>query len=555
MKGQYFSLIWPKKENARSNAAKLPAAAIEDLKLNWFIGQITRDPNEIQLIMDIMTELCFDQDTIRYRQQIFRDLRDCCEFRTFLSKYMKRLDYLKFISKNTPVFEDIAIWKLISMLKELETYIGCVLELKEAMDQYQFTSNGLLKLKEQLNEITGEDHFTKLRKDIDQIKAEFNGIKSITVGLNLDSYLNPIEATILSLNTTTFKSTIKIPHIPSAGKLQQEVRDGRLHRKTHSLVTNRSRSIIARLMNQGDVSDVDSQKRDMEDFLRPVIKDLMSLLNQFINSRGYFLLGLIPEFQYYMNCINFFDKLGANLPLCFPEIEDIGNRLCILQEVYNPSLAWTRILENTLEKKPIVLNDLSFEDDGRILLLTGPNMGGKTVITEAVGLCQILFQAGLPIPAAFARISPCDSVFTHFPVREDLSEDLGRLGEECVRLSQILNAATEKSLVLMNESLASTSFMEGMYIAQDVLCYMRHRGMRALYNTHMHELGERAQTLNDKMEGSSNILSLVTGMEEGNRSYKIMKASPLMKSYALEIAEKHGIRLFQILSRMDQKSH
>jgi len=90
----------------------------------------------------------------------------------------------------------------------------------------------------------------------------------------------------------------------------------------------------------------------------------------------------------------------------------------------------------------------------RIWILTGPNRGGKTTFTQSVGLIHILFQAGLYVPAAEARISPVDAIYTHFPVPETTQLGMGRLDEEAKRLAGIFAAATPQSLILLNEVLA-----------------------------------------------------------------------------------------------------
>ena len=154
------------------------------------------------------------------------------------------------------------------------------------------------------------------------------------------------------------------------------------------------------------------------------------------------------------------------------------------------------------------------DDDGRIGILTGPNQGGKTTYTQMVGLCQLLAQTGLWVPAAQARLSPVDNIYTHYPVEEQLAKGTGRFGEEAQRLSQIFARGTRHSLILLNESLASTNPGESLYIAQDIVRILRRLGARAIFATHLHELAADVAALNASTTGESRIVSLVASRTE-----------------------------------------
>ena len=111
----------------------------------------------------------------------------------------------------------------------------------------------------------------------------------------------------------------------------------------------------------------------------------------------------------------------------------MAERVCELQEAYNLNLALHQ-MAHAGDAAGIVTNDVHLGDDGRIGILTGPNQGGKTTYTQMVGLCQILAQTGLWVPAARARISPVDNIYTHYPVEEQVAKGTGRFGDEAQRL-------------------------------------------------------------------------------------------------------------------------
>jgi DNA mismatch repair ATPase MutS len=200
----------------------------------------------------------------------------------------------------------------------------------------------------------------------------------------------------------------------------------------------------------------------------------------------------------------------------------------------------------------LVANEAHFDKSGRIFILTGPNQGGKTTFTQAIGLIQVLAQAGLHIPAKSGLVSPVDAIYTHFARQEGPDLEAGRLGEEARRLNTIFQQATAHSLVLLNESLASTSASESLFLAQEVVSAFRLLGVRAIFATHLHDLAAEADNMNEAVEGDSRIVSMVSQVQiesEGQsirRTYKIVQSPPMSKSYAIELAARYGISYQQL---------
>ena len=193
-----------------------------------------------------------------------------------------------------------------------------------------------------------------------------------------------------------------------------------------------------------------------------------------------------------------------------------------------------------LKPEEIVPNDLSFDREHRVYILTGANRGGKTTVTQAVGQLFVLAQAGLSVPAEEFAFSPADQVCTHFPADEDKTLDLGRLGEECQRFRELYRSCTKTSLLLLNETFSTTSFEEGYYIARDSVRAILSAGIRTVYNTHMHKLAFELNDINSP-EADGQAASLIVRAEDGKRSFRVAVAPPEGMSYARDIAEKYGV--------------
>ena len=230
-------------------------------------------------------------------------------------------------------------------------------------------------------------------------------------------------------------------------------------------------------------------------------------------------------------------RLGElGYPLAVPTVAPIGEKAFSARGLYNPDVA-VRI------EGRVVPNDFTFDERGRVFILTGPNRGGKSVITCAVGIAQAMFQLGLPVPAEEATLSPVSAIFTHFPTGAEDTLDKGRLGEECARLREIFDAADADAMILLDESLSSTGSYEASFIAAEILTAFASLGTRVLFSTHLHELSERVEEINRRSldAGGVAVDTLVAGIEEGERSFRIERKKPDGKSYARDIAERYGL--------------
>ena len=302
----------------------------------------------------------------------------------------------------------------------------------------------------------------------------------------------------------------------------------------------------------GDDPLSEAIKKPVTDILKHTTNEIKSTLRRYVNTSGYTLTKLLPGILFYVRWAELVDKIKeTGMPVCKPVILEPDERNCSFRELYNLKLVINKVNGEDIN---IITNEIEFNDEQRIFILTGPNRGGKTIFTQAWGLAMLLGQLGIYVPASYAAISPCDNIYTHFPADENDTVDLGRLGEESKRLSEIFDVATSRSIMLLNESLATTSVTEGLFIAKDVVKAMRYLGARAIFNTHMHDLARSCDEMNSEVEGTSKAASLVTGVHDGERSFKVSLLPPQGISYAKDIALKYGVSFKQIKENIDSKT-
>lgn len=533
MNDNYISLLWPDNEQVyASKTIKLSDSTIESLDIAGFCKRLSDRFDEYDYIEYILTHLCHDEGVIKYRQNIFSDIISSKTLLSSLETILENLKGLKLIDNEASILQEVTFWTFFNQYKKLGSYTDIISTINETFKGLELKSEGLSKLKNIISSIAENEEFKKVSKSINELSVDIDEIKSLTLGINLDGDLNPIEATLVSVNKTNFKDN---------GFWKNYLdRQGMIN-----IMDNMSK--IHRLGNDPRHPLMYHLSKDIENLLKPVIKNLSKTLKKLPCINTNFLTSLIPEITFYLRAAKLYNYLTEHkMPVCMPQVLSLADRKNEIKNTYNVNLVIQLLKRGIDTSKEIVLNDVLFNDDGRIFILTGPNRGGKTVYTEAIAFAQILFQAGLFVPGTEGVMSPVDSIYTHFPVDENQTVTLGRLGEESKRLGEIFAEASSFSLILLNESLSSTSFTEGIYIANDVVKSLRYLGARALFNTHMHELAKETDIINNTITGNSKVVSLVTGMENGKRSYKIYKGEPLGKSYARDIAIKYGMSFEQI---------
>ncbi|MFI4957297.1 MAG: DNA mismatch repair protein MutS [Gammaproteobacteria bacterium] len=213
------------------------------------------------------------------------------------------------------------------------------------------------------------------------------------------------------------------------------------------------------------------------------------------------------------------------------------------------------VVEQTLSQ-PFVPNDVALDDARRMLLITGPNMGGKSTYMRQTALIIVLAAIGSYVPAKFARLGPIDAIFTRIGSADDLSAGQSTFMVEMTETATILSRATEQSLVLIDEIGRGTSTFDGMSLARSIAEYLS-ANTRAftLFATHYFEL----TTLPEHFPSIDNV-HMSAAEQDGELIFlHRVKAGPASKSYGIQVAEKSGLpakiieRAWEILSHCEDK--
>jgi DNA mismatch repair protein MutS len=265
-------------------------------------------------------------------------------------------------------------------------------------------------------------------------------------------------------------------------------------------------------------------------------------------------LGQLPRLQQTAGTLAELDVLAAFAETarlynyCRPEIGQEG--VLEIREGRHP------VLEQTLSEERFVPNDVRLDHAGQqLMLITGPNMAGKSTFIRQVALITLLAHTGSFVPAAAARIDLVDRIFTRIGASDDLARGQSTFMVEMSETANILNNATTRSLIILDEIGRGTSTFDGLSLAWSIVEHLHNAvGAKTLFATHYHELTELAGRL-------PRVKNFNVAVREWNEQIVFLRKiveGATDKSYGIQVARLAGVpkdvlsRAKEILSNLEQ---
>jgi hypothetical protein len=550
-----LSLLFP---DSDTNVRVLSKETMHDLGFDMIVSALSKKESERNIIFKMLSKLPSDPATIKFRADIFEDILTFPELRNELQTLLEKVDFLKTYGSFSKETDVQGVWDLMHRMEEMHDYIIAVEAIYNCLSNIDIKSEGLIRLRDYTKERYNDRGFKELKKDIEALRADTSNLKSVTLGVNLNQRFEAESMGLVSINSKPFTKSEVISNFTDFLSRKDDIQNTTdwnekyQYRPMSQPADSTGLEKMAflnmthglSLLVDGELGTNVMQYMDKvaSHMVNRTVKNLKFIISRHINADIHEITDLIPEFMFYIRFEEFITRLksiGCTFAKPEPILESGSVYDLKATGLYNLKLAIAAFDAKT-DPKEIVTNEFYFDKDHMIYILTGANRGGKTTITQAVGISVLLAQHGIYVPADSFRFAPFDMVLTHFPADEDKTMDLGRLGEECQRFKDLYKEATEKSLLLLNESFSTTSYEEGYYIAFDAVKALRKKGIRTIYNTHMHKLGMELDGLNEG-PGQGQVASLVSASKEGKRSYIVIVAPPEGTSYARDIAEKYGV--------------
>ncbi|MEO7586609.1 MAG: hypothetical protein ABIS84_01125 [Arachnia sp.] len=488
---------------------------LADLRLDHVLASLS-DGGRDSLMVELFTCRPEDPDTVEYRQEVCRDLRDPV-VRLALATFrqgMGRID--ERVRSATKSSASEYHWQQRRRLAEaMADYAQLVLDLRSGLDDTALRSRGMHSVHAYL-----ERYATS---------REFQELSASTA------------AVIEALDRVRFRIVMEMGQIvvtpaEEAGEYNEQMAD-----------------LFSRFQD-GDAEKHAGKGREKDPGITHVTAGVVAqaarmapepftVLEEHCRRNADFrdatLVTLARESGFYLAYLDAIAPLEqAGLAFCRPVITVDGKRL-EARDAFDLALA----LQLVAKEEPVVTNDAQMEGPERVLVITGPNQGGKTTFARMIGQLHHLASIGLPVPGRVVELPLVDQVLTHFERVEGVGDPTGKLEEELVRLRRMLEIATPRSLVILNEAFTSTSLQDARELGRRVLEKIIAEDMVAVYVTFVDELSRLGPA-------TVSLVSQTAPEDLNKRTFTVSRQRANGTARALALAARHGLTLVQLLERI-----
>ena len=509
----FISILFNKPtDRTRVQHAEIPPFFV-DLNLDQVVDAITTGWADYELKPFFYFSLN-TIDEIQYRHEVFYDLEELPlyeQVKIFAEQMREVRRHLTFAEKLYYKYQ-----KEVWFLYAAEVYCDAVKHFGAALYSLQLKSKGLLNFREYLLNYSSGAHFNSLVEEVSVIKVELAKVKHrVIINDNAFTVQNFVEENDYSVEIDETFQKFK----------QGAVNDYKI--KYNSSPENMNH-IEAKIL----------------EFVAQLNPDLFLRLKNFCNIYANFIDGTVADFDreihFYIAYIEYIEKFKRNnLQFCLPKITSTS------KEIYNYDgfdLALAQKL--TGNNLPIVCNDFYLRSKERIIVVTGPNQGGKTTFARTFGQLHYLANIGCPVPGREARLFLFDRMFTQFERAEKVENLRGKLEDDLKRIHSVLECATPRSIIIMNEIFNSTTLQDVTFLSKKVMERILGLDLICVWVTFIDELALFG-------EQTVSMTSTVVPENPALRTFKIVRRPADGLAYAVAIAEKYRLTYSWIKERIE----
>ncbi len=483
-----------------------------DLNLDQIVDAIIAGRDEYNLKPFFYARLT-GLTAIAYRHEIMVDLEHDTLFQSikgFSTRMHSMRVHLTAAEKSYYKYQQEALF-----LEAAEIYCEAVEKLLHDLHQHNPESRGLRAFRTYLAQYAASDGFKALDSDAKGLRAELSAIR--------------YELLIKGSSITVRKYAGEPDYTASVEQTFAKFKQGAVQ------------DYLVKFSEFSGMNHIEAMVLDRVALLNP--KVFLALDDYYARHKAFpdqIIADFDREIQFYIAWLEYAEKFKrTGLKFCYPRVSDTSKELGS-REGFDLALAGKLLRENAR----VVCNDFDLSGEERIFVVSGPNQGGKTTFARAFGQLHYLASLGCPVPGVNAKLFLCDQLFTHFEREEDITTLRGKLEDDLVRIHHILQQATPKSIIVINEIFSSTTLKDAVYLGGKVIESIAQLNTLCVCVTFLDELS----SLNEKT------VSMVAEVVPDNptlRTFKIQKRPADGLAFALSIAEKYRLTYEQLKERLN----
>lgn len=506
-----FSILFPRPAVYDTSAGRGMPASFADLNLDQVLKGVIRGREAADLAPFYYTPL-HDVGDVHYRHEILRDLENpaCAQAVRDFTGHMGTVRADLAYAAKLHYLHQRERW----FLEAAALYGEAVQSLTDALAENEPASRGLQGLRAYLATYASSEGFVSLVRETENL---FEGLASVTY----DVHIKGPKVTVTRFEEEPDYSAAVAQTF--AKFRQGEVKDYRA--------------------KFGEWTDMDHVEGEILERVAQLFPEVFQPLDHFCARRTEFIDDTVAAFdreiQFYLAWLDFIRPFAAaGLPFCYPCVSTASKEERI-RDSFDLALA-NRLIP---EGGKIVTNNFSLAGPERVIVVTGPNQGGKTTFARMFGQLHYLAGLGLVVPGREARLFLPDTVYTHFEKEEDLATLRGKFEDELVRIHDILQRATSESVLVMNESFASTTLNDALVVGKAVMERIVVKDLLCVYVTFVDELASLS-------ERTVSMASTIVPENPAERTFKVVRKPADGLAYAAAIAEKYGLSYQSLRSRV-----
>ncbi len=442
-------------------------------------------------------------EAVRYRHHVLRDLEqeDVLDAVREFARGMGQMRHHLELVKKLHYPRQKRRW----FLAAVTVYCGAVAALLDRLAGLELGSRGFVGLRDYLTSYTESPGFTSLLAETNQRREE---LAAVTYAVHIKG------------------NRVRVSSFDGEPDMSEKV-EQTFAKFKRGEVTDHG----VRFRESAEMNHVEAQILDLVAKLNP---QTFSRLDQYCARHRRYLDETIGRFdreiQFYLAYLEYIEPLKSNgLEFAYPRVS-ARSKEEHADQTFDLALA-RKLVE---QGSSVVPNDFHLTGPERILVVSGPNNGGKTTFARMFGQLHYLASLGLPVPGSDARLFLADEIFTHFEREEDIETLRGKFEDELFRIREILEQATKDGVLIMNESFGSTTLRDALVVGTAVMNQIVELDALCVFVTFVDELASTGQS-------TVSMMSTVVADDPAVRTYKIVRKPADGLAYAAAIAEKYGL--------------